>query len=102
MEWGAISFSGGSSRPRDQTHVSCVSCSGRGIVYPCTIWEAHPGLPGDLSMLAAILILLLIEATIQAEVQNHGQGCEQNVCSDSLLTTLLQPQRSWKDGQEGR
>ena len=26
LEWVAISFSRGSSRPRDQTHVSCISC----------------------------------------------------------------------------
>ena len=26
LEWVAISFSRGSSQPRDQTHVSCISC----------------------------------------------------------------------------
>ena len=26
LEWVAISFSRGSSQPRDQTHISCVSC----------------------------------------------------------------------------
>ena len=29
LEWAAISFSRGSSRPRDRTHVSCISCIGR-------------------------------------------------------------------------
>ena len=29
----AIPFSRGSSQPRDQTHVSCVSCTGRQILY---------------------------------------------------------------------
>ena len=29
LEWVVISFSRGSSRPRDQTRVSCVSCTGR-------------------------------------------------------------------------
>ena len=29
LEWVAISSSRGSPRPRDQTHVSCTSCSGR-------------------------------------------------------------------------
>ena len=29
LEWVAISFSRGSSRPRDQTRVSCISCIGR-------------------------------------------------------------------------
>ena len=33
LEWVAISFSGGSSQPRDQTHVSCISCVGRQILY---------------------------------------------------------------------
>ena len=29
LEWVAISFSRGSSRPRDWTHISCISCIGR-------------------------------------------------------------------------
>ena len=33
LEWVAISFSRGSSRPRDQTHISCVSCISRWIIY---------------------------------------------------------------------
>ena len=36
LEWGAISFFRGSSRPRDQTQVSCV---GRQIVYHRATWE---------------------------------------------------------------
>ena len=28
LEWGTISFSRGSSWPRDQTHISCISCTG--------------------------------------------------------------------------
>ena len=31
---------GESSQPRDWTHVSCISCIGRQILYHCTIWEA--------------------------------------------------------------
>ena len=38
-EWVAISSSRGSSWPRDRTHVSCVSCSGRQILYHCVTWE---------------------------------------------------------------
>ena len=33
LEWVAISFSRGSSRPRDGTSVSCVACTGRWILY---------------------------------------------------------------------
>ena len=41
LERVAISFSRGSSQPRDQTPVSCVSCIGRGILYYCATWEAR-------------------------------------------------------------
>ena len=37
LEWAAISFSRGSSRPRDGT---CTSCIGRRILYHWTTWEA--------------------------------------------------------------
>ena len=33
LEWVAISFSRGSSQPRDRTHVSYVSCIGRWVLY---------------------------------------------------------------------
>ena len=33
LEWVATSYSGGSSWPRDQTHISCISCTGRQILY---------------------------------------------------------------------
>ena len=40
LEWVAISYSRGSSWPRDQTHISCISCISRRILYHCTMWEA--------------------------------------------------------------
>ena len=40
LEWAAVSFSRVSSLPRDQTHVSRVSCIGRKILYHCATWEA--------------------------------------------------------------
>ena len=36
----AISFSRGSSWPRDQTHISWVSCIGRWVLYHFVTWEA--------------------------------------------------------------
>ena len=33
LEWVAISSSRGSSRPRDRTHISYVSCIGRRVLY---------------------------------------------------------------------
>ena len=40
LKWVVISSSRGSSRPRDRTHVSCVSCIGRWILYHWATWEA--------------------------------------------------------------
>ena len=41
LEWVAISFSRGSSQPRDWNHVSCISCIRRWILYHWATWEAH-------------------------------------------------------------
>ena len=41
LEWVAISFSRGSSQPRNRTHLSCVSCSGGGFFTTGWNWEAH-------------------------------------------------------------
>ena len=63
LEWVAISFSGGSSWPRDQTCVSCVSSTGRWILYRCAIWEAfitsmiHPKYTFPFWSLCIIIIL---------------------------------------------
>ena len=40
-EWVAISFSRGFSWPRDQTHISCISCIGMQIFY----YQLHLGSP---------------------------------------------------------
>ena len=40
LEWAAVSSSRGSFLPRVQTHISCVSCIGRWILYHCAPWEA--------------------------------------------------------------
>ena len=38
LEWVAISFSRGSSQPREQTRISWVSCTGRWILYQLSHW----------------------------------------------------------------
>ena len=40
LEQVAISFSRGSSRPRDRTIVFCIACVGRWLLYHCATWEA--------------------------------------------------------------
>ena len=51
LGWAAISSSRGSSRPRDQTHVSCTSCIGRWILY-------HWGHLGSPNLMASIYPLV--------------------------------------------
>ena len=41
LEWVVISSSRGSSRPMDQTGISCVSCTGEWILYHWATWEAQ-------------------------------------------------------------
>ena len=43
LEWVAISFSRGSSGPRNRTCVFRVSCTGRQILYHCGTWETPKG-----------------------------------------------------------
>ena len=40
LEWAAISYAKGSSPPKDRTWVSCVSCTGRQILYHWATKEA--------------------------------------------------------------
>ena len=39
LECVATSYSRGSSWPRDGTHISCISCIGRWVLYHCPTWE---------------------------------------------------------------
>ena len=40
LEWVAVSFSRGSSRPREGIRVSCSSCVGRWVLHHWVTWEA--------------------------------------------------------------
>ena len=59
LTWVAPSSSWGSSPPRDQTHVSCISCTGRWILYHWATWVAQiyshliPKTYADLFVIAA-------------------------------------------------
>ena len=57
LKWVAISSSKGFSWPRDQTHISCVSCPGRWILYQWATWEAPSQVVcGNLSLQSRKLI----------------------------------------------
>ena len=53
LEWVAMPSSRGSSRPRDRTQVSHVSCTGRQILYH----QCHLGSPKPSEVLALILVV---------------------------------------------
>ena len=39
LEWVVISYFRRSSQPRDRTHVSCISCIGRWVLYHWATWK---------------------------------------------------------------
>ena len=43
LEWVVISYSRGSSPPKDPTHISGIFYIGKQILYHCATWEAHMG-----------------------------------------------------------
>ena len=60
LKLAAISYSMGSSPPRDQTPVSCVSCIGRQILYHSAPWEVQNTGVGSVSLLQGILAWVAI------------------------------------------
>ena len=69
LEWVAISFSRGSSQLRDQTHVSCISCTGRWILST----EPPARVINCISALSQVLSPFLFQGKRQVEVNLlHG------------------------------
>ena len=60
LECVAISSFRGSSRSRDPTQVSCVSCVGRQILYHCATWKAHMSVLVSQSIPQKVYIFLLL------------------------------------------
>ena len=56
LEWAAISYFRGSSWPRDQILVSCISCIGRQILYhwEAPLWRGNPCCYTDVSIISFI------------------------------------------------
>ena len=70
LKWVAISFSRGSSQARDGTHISCVSCTGRGILFQSScnqlkLWSFGdtPRSPQNLNSMIKLLIVLIYLTT---------------------------------------
>ena len=68
LEWVAISYSRVSPWPRDQNHISCVSCTGRQILDHCTTWETPKRL-NDLGQVNQAPSFLLWESSHRAGVR---------------------------------
>ena len=64
--WGV----GWSSLPRDQTHISCISCISRQILYLCVTWNHHIPLVG----VQNAKIILENTLVVSYEV-NHNLTC---------------------------
>ena len=60
MQWFAVPFSRGSSQPRDQTHISRVSCIDRWILYCWAPGEALLKLTWPVFYVETVLLLLLL------------------------------------------
>ena len=41
LEWVAMPSSKGSSSPKDENHISYISCIGSWVLYTSAIWEAR-------------------------------------------------------------
>ena len=67
MEWAAISYSRGSSWPRDQTCISCISCNGRQGFFFTTVplWKPCTSLLNrHFRMFLHLSLTALVEASI--------------------------------------
>ena len=58
LQCAAMSSSRGSSRPRDQTHVSYVFCISRRVLYHYAIWEATTISQGLLKLMSIELVMV--------------------------------------------
>ena len=87
LEWVALSFSKGSSLPRDQTHVSCIS---RQILYGWATREA-------LLCISLVYNLLSIQAVKWTENMNQDNAIiSQFKQTSSLAALLTNLTASWK------
>ena len=93
LKWVAISYFRGSSRPRDWTHISCVSCTGRQIFLPlvplgnpaytlvdcqlrshvqllATLWTAARQASLSFAVFRSLLKLMSIESVIHSTISS--------------------------------
>ena len=93
LEWVAISSSRASSRPGDQTHIPCVCCLGRWVLYHL----CHLGSPGPhrVSVKAPSPLLHVFRGhqCIFREGRQLGALCASSLPAGFLLNVLLEEWR---------
>ena len=104
-----MSSSRGSSRPRDQTHVSYVFCISRRVLYYCTIWEAtiisqsllkfmsiesvmlsnHPILCHPLCLLPSVFPSIRVFSNVSALHSRWPKYWNKDTLQNGLVSTLM-------------
>ena len=104
LEWVAVPSSRGSSWPRDQTHISHVSCTGRWVVGPLLLvpyWEAHLW---DCLTLSSFLLTdkfvmhqlkIQISWLLMLKTRLVVKKCPSRFWSGSACCPLQQPSLAW-------
>jgi len=84
LDWIAMSFSRESSRPRDQTRVFCISCTGRWILYHWATWKTHV----CLCVYICSLIIRNLLQNLHVTMISFGAACVFRSDSDVLISDL--------------
>ena len=88
LEWVAISYSMGSSQPRERTHVSCVSCLDRQILSHCATWEA-PFTSSWLWIGASLVAQLVKNPSVVRETWARSLGWEDPLEKERLPSPVV-------------
>ena len=75
LEWVAISFSRGSSWPRDGTRVSCISCIGRQFFTTTATWEVlyvHICIHMRIHASSLVRYILFVRYSLYQSVEMYG------------------------------
>ena len=84
LKWVSISYSRGSSWPKDRTHVSCISGH---VLYHCATWEAHKYMCVCVCVCVCTrFFIYLFSALVRLPVHSltsrgHSQGHSHSFCS---------------------
>ena len=84
LEWVAISYSRGSSQPRDWTCISWISCTGEWILYHCATWEAQ-----KMRIISPYFIWLLWRLNEIVYAQELNELLQVNLCGTTPSVSVI-------------